>query len=294
MAKKLWTVEEDLIVERGVKAGKNFRAIIPDLDGRTRSAIMQRSHILGLEPRKGNRKYTYNPTFFDVPNKINAYVAGFLAADGSVITSKSGKSFVLSVGLQRGDAGFLLTLIDLMGANCPLCYYESNGRKYAKFAICATEWQEPLERIWGIIQSKTWKLKEPKIPKDLMRDYWKGYTDGDGTIYTGHPFEIKLCAAIPDILIGFKDYANTFPSFEMFNRIPKLRQCNDLWVFSRGGHGGILLAHDIYSSNSPVLPRKYNALRNYLMKNPEKGLSLPPIKEAYKRCGLDWGKYKDV
>ncbi len=82
----LWTKKEIIILNDNYGKIKFFDLILM-LPGRTSGAIRRKAYDNGLVANLSitNKKFvTTNNNFFSVPNTINSYWAGFIAADGCV------------------------------------------------------------------------------------------------------------------------------------------------------------------------------------------------------------------
>src|SRR3990167_6033115 len=104
--------EDDIIRQNyGKLAYKEIKTIL-DLKGfeKTYGQIQFRTKKLGLTTKgkgsncnfsyiQGKRKVFFDENFFEIPNLINSYWAGFIAADGSINTDR----FALSIQISDKD-----------------------------------------------------------------------------------------------------------------------------------------------------------------------------------------------
>lgn len=127
------------------------------------------------------RKFNVNDNFFSVPNDLNCYWAGFIAADGSITNNK------LSIVISEKDLDLLKRFKKDIGAENEIKFYEQklNNKKFKQCSIVIYSNQicEDLNFIFNITNKKTFSLKPPKIKKSNLIDYFiKGYIDGDGCV----------------------------------------------------------------------------------------------------------------
>lgn len=132
------------------------------------------------ESKQAARKYSVDDDFFKKQNSEMAYFLGFLAADGCV----SKKENLITLHLHERDEEILKTFQSLTKNTRQLKYFKNNSDvPTVKFSVWSKEWKQDLAH-YGIIPQKTFKLEPPKfLNKELLKDFIRGYFDGDGSIY---------------------------------------------------------------------------------------------------------------
>lgn len=186
---KKWTKEEDLLLIKnyGLSTYDEMLGLFP---GRTMVSLQSRCTRLGFdrdpnEIRRKQRKFEVDRSFFSVPNLINSYIAGFLAADGCVHLGRNG----ISLALQMQDAYILDEIFSLMGIDCELpSYLGSSGLAYYKYLYVdgVPEWLGDLEQNFNIVPRKSLLLQPPKLEEvELIKSFIRGYIDGDGSVLFG-------------------------------------------------------------------------------------------------------------
>ncbi len=122
-----------------------------------------------------------NHDFFRQWSPKMAYVLGFFAADGSMVTSKRGGHFIEftitdRVVLERirhaTNSGHKITGRD-RGANRKRVYRLQIGSK---------AWFADLTKL-GFTKRKSNTLRFPQLSKEYAGDFIRGYFDGDGCVY---------------------------------------------------------------------------------------------------------------
>ena len=114
-----------------------------------------------------------------------AYVLGFFAADGSMLTNKRGGKYI---EFQITDRIILENIQRVTGANQKLTIRPSRDVRWKtmyRLQVGSKEWFEDLTRR-GFTQHKSNTLRFPKVPKESLGDFIRGYFDGDGCIYFKH------------------------------------------------------------------------------------------------------------
>lgn len=167
---------------------------------------------------KASRKYTLNENFFesiDTPEK--AYILGFLLTDGNV-NSKKGS---ITITLSATDSEHLQRIAKEMGSNAEIKVERSSGRNgrkvadYASLRVYSTKMIKDLGK-YGMIDNKTFSVKQPNLPDSFMPDFWRGCVDGDGWVESRGV--VGLCGT-KDLVESFRDYirplvnseANVYP-----------------------------------------------------------------------------------
>jgi hypothetical protein len=184
---ELWTPEEDALIRDLVKNGIRTIEMPIFLTGRTHSAIENHLHELKLGSGIPARRYTKDEQFWSVPNPINCYYAGWIAADGSL---QNAKRQTLSLVCEITDEPQLKAFVAACGWTGNLQYILKKSPKgpneaihcIARISACK-RWNADLQRVFNLAQNKTYRLAPPYLGSDyLMFCYLIGLLDGDGTV----------------------------------------------------------------------------------------------------------------
>ena len=144
------------------------------------------------DPEGGRHRYRLDDAFFDsIDTEAKAYWLGFITADGCVQVGKIGANGWLrnqvTVKLKASDAGHLEKLKADIAAENPVRFVPQAGQAGpgAEIALNSGRLTESLIRL-GVTPRKSLTVTPWGGPGDLMRHYWRGMFDGDGTIVR-HP-----------------------------------------------------------------------------------------------------------
>lgn len=185
--KYLWTEEQiDLIYDlyfnqqkSSAEISKMFRVSSPTILGIVNSFNIKRQI-------KHHRTYSLDENYFDYldsPNKL--YFLGFLFADGCL-----SNHYEVSITLQEEDSYILNCFKNELSSTRPLEYrdftykntYFSNCQNQYRLRFDSKHLFETLES-YGLCRNKSLLLEFPKnIPEQYLRDFIRGYWDGDGYI----------------------------------------------------------------------------------------------------------------
>lgn len=134
----------------------------------------------GLRQDAPRATYQLNQEYFDViDSEDKAYWLGFIAADGNIR-----KDFLrLSIELARCDKNHLVKFRDSLNSNAPIKDMDrENPSSYIRINnkhLCLAL------ANYGIVPNKslTFTVKLDLIPQIYLKDFIRGYFDGDGSIY---------------------------------------------------------------------------------------------------------------
>jgi hypothetical protein len=160
---------------------------VAEKNGITRCAVGEIVRARGISTRSytgeriSNKKWEWNTGFFNERTPIVAYWAGFLMADGSLNTD-NGHATLIFV-LQDKDKEYVMYFCDAVGISRNATSKRKNYDRTC-LGINLNYHGLPEElRYWGIIPRKTFNYIEPKVSKELLPHYLRGWADGDGSIY---------------------------------------------------------------------------------------------------------------
>jgi hypothetical protein len=147
------------------------------LPGRTIEAIKQRATIMGIT-RAGKHfpRRKLDESFFSGQAPSVAYWAGFIAADGCIVTAPRRE---LRIGIHRRDIEHLKLFRQTVGYDGPVTV---DARDIAHLTVCAADqWVADLGQRFGIGPRKTFELARPVgLSTDDSFAYINGIVDGDG------------------------------------------------------------------------------------------------------------------
>jgi hypothetical protein len=212
------------------------------------------------DPEGGRYSYRLDETFFDViDSEAKAYWLGFITADGCVQSGPAGTNgwqrHQVSVKLKASDAGHLEKLKSDLTAENPVRPVPQSGMPAAEIAITSRHLVESLIRL-GVTPRKSLTVEPWDGPGDLMRHYWRGLFDGDGTIVR-HPqdrdkWHIRFLGS-EACVDGFRTWAGTVCGTTA-GKYPK----GNIWSFTAGGLASPqALARGLYDGATVYLDRKH-------------------------------------
>jgi hypothetical protein len=224
-------------------------------------------------------KYTFNHSFFTKINtEAKAYFLGLLLADGHT----SYKEVMLY--LNAKDKHIIETFINSINGNNKI--HERTGTvhfdtkeyisKAAGVSLRSDQMLNDLKKL-GVTANKTYKIKIPKIKKELQKHFWRGVWDGDGyishyhskakykqadgniKIYNNLVLEVGLC--------GLKNVLKEFCKFLKQNNIKPGKIYKDSSIYSMRCNWteGYKLLNLLYKNSTLELhlKRKYDKYLEY-------------------------------
>jgi len=238
------------------KEGKLLKEIATEtgVHSSTISVFLKKNNLSTIK-----RKYIFDENIFDnIDNEEKAYWVGFLFADGS--NDENG----LRIELQERDKLQLIKFLKFLKLenSYKLKERKIKNKNYVSIKIHRKTIQNALSNL-GIKKHKTTNPKVPIIPNIFIKDFLRGFFDGDGCIYfqkkNGKAKNVTCFYTINDACIE--------PILNMINIIcPSLNwTINDHWRTSyiktlriNGIKNCIKFLNAIYFNSDIYLDRKYN------------------------------------
>ena len=221
--------------------------------------------------KTGKRTYRVNEDFFKCVNtEEKAYILGFICADGHIERDR------LAIIVSIKDRDILEKIRYAMHSNHPIKEvqrinpYKRTDRKVltlVKLMIGSAKLVKPLLNM-GLTTNKTYTLNGNilrYIPKYLMRDFLRGYFDGDGNVFfgrrynSGYKYNINICGNEDFLLKSFQTY---FPSNNKLYKDLYSKQCY-VWKISQKDKVRDFMYY-LYYNSSIFLQRKYNEYRKIM------------------------------
>lgn len=270
-----WNKDEDQILKNnfGIITVKKFAHLLPN---RNISTIYYRAERLGLHSfQKKKSPYTINLSFFDNPNIINSYWAGFIAADGNLIERKYGSKYIQIV-LQERDKCILEQFTKDIESTYPIHTYKCKNKNQVRIGIKIDNniWDN-LNKYWNLTPQKTFTLKPPNITNfEQQIAYIIGLIDGDGSICICNfknwnktkiypRIKFMVCGTY-DIINWTANILNTLTTNYNAFKIERTTQTKSLYYIRCDK----LRAQELIEKLSQIkipwrLPRKWDIIKNY-------------------------------
>jgi hypothetical protein len=244
-------------------------------------------------------KYYYNKDYFSViDNSYKAYWLGFLYADGCInryYKNEKLKAMNLELTLCNEDKKHLQKLTQCLETNVPIhekkVKYKDKIYISHRVTINCTKMCYDLIEL-GCIPQKTYDLKFPtyeQVPYKYMRDFIRGFFDGDGCICTttmnNKPHIVLVLTGMSGMLQSIADFLIA----EKILRVkPKLHKDNRSMAYSMHMYGEYAvkdILDYLYSDSEIYLDRKYQKYidfyKDYDLEKPRRGVCYHKGNKAY-------------
>jgi len=199
------------------------------------------------------RKYLLNEDFFEIiDSEEKAYFLGFLFADATI----NEKHHYVDLTLHNKDIEILNKFNKLIFINERPLY--SVKKIYRRLQINSMKIVNDLVKL-GCIQNKTFKLKFPNIDNKYVRDFIRGYFDGDGCVYiTNKTLNFSIVGTI-ELLEIIQKYLieNCQLNKTKFDERFPLRKTNIRSLLYGGNIVINRIFHYLYDNSTIFLERKY-------------------------------------
>lgn len=221
-------------------------------------------------------KYSVNDNFFNsIDNQDKAWLLGLLYADGCVYENGN-----IKIDLAITDKEILIKIKDLIDCNYQIKIYDNklktfntDNKIYKCKPQCRLQWRskqmvEDLKRL-GCFPSKTYDLTFPTediVPKEFIKDFIRGYLDGDGGISywvdnqnTGHKkFSIHFCGTT-EMMYGIANLlSNKFNCNPDIRARHEDRDNNNKQILIDGNRVVYQILNWLYQDSNIYMLRKYN------------------------------------
>jgi|GEM_PF-2915142 len=218
-----------------------------------------------------------------VENEIEAYLLGYIYADGCISQYQSNKFRQLSFGISNKDIKFLQKIADIfnqyLDKNYIIKYIDKTNS--IKLTICDSEIIGNLVKL-GIAHRKTYDNNSfvfDNVPKELKWHFIRGYFDGDGSICF-RSADRRCCVgfvSLNNILLNsISNFINEY--FEI--QFTKVRLDGKYSRINFGGNVKCKKFLDVlYKDATLYLERKYILYKN-----------IPIYKKRNKYKGVHWYK----
>jgi len=212
-----------------------------------------------------------NEEFFSEINERSLYWAGFIAADGCVLDTKTRKG--LSLALTLSDKTHVELFKEHIGATNPIGKYivkaskpQWNDSKKAEIKITSSKIFADLAKF-NIVprKSKIYTFPEWLMEHPMVNHFMRGYFDGDGSWYVGSS---KITDQIFFSLRGTAEFLEVYRSIlerecEIHKREKPIRINGGIGVLEYGGNGVTTKIRDfLYREASVCLGRKHEIVKD--------------------------------
>lgn len=184
-----YTLEQEQIIRDNYPSfGAKYCAKIL---GKNAEAVSAKAKRMGIR-KKGRRKHPsmqkINPEqFWNIETPEVAYFLGYFWADGSIVYAKNKtcNSYTICMEIISTDAKDIMPIMNKLGT------WAINSRKRQSNWKETTTFSTNSKDIFDFMFNNDYKTKsfsEPtkilsKIPEHLKPYWWRGYFDGDGSLY---------------------------------------------------------------------------------------------------------------
>lgn len=220
-----------------------------------------------------------NEDFFEnIDNEINAYCFGFWLADGNVSTKGNVSK------MQITDLDILTTIKEKMKYTGDFGITPAYDNRLTSYCLKISSEKLRNDLIkHGCMPNKTFLLKFPQIPENLIRHMVRGYLDGDGSINVYSSVKHRIYNRWTTNFVGTRDFLE--PLMEIINKIcvsgvylQKKNKNNDknTWLLDIKNHHCIPFLNWIYEDSTIKLNRKYQKYLELVEHYKSKGLEIKP------------------
>lgn len=215
----------------------------------------------------GMKKYLYQDDFFEMPNIVNSYYAGFIAADGCISRDKRSQHLALSIKIQGRDKSILYNLKNDIKFDGPIKHVKrskSHHKDYVRIRLTLNnKIFNDLKNNFNITPNKSLTLKPPtQLNKECSIAFIIGLIDGDGSIHYHPTSKIRLkISGTYEVLFWIKSIFDVLePKYKRSLAKIQHRKITTSCDYCVAGVRAIKLLNILNKINVPKLNRKWNKL----------------------------------
>ena len=199
-----------------------------------------------------SRQYNIEQDYFKTWSSNMAYIFGFWCADGCIYNDR-----LFDITVHKKDKYILKKIADELKYEGPLYDYVDRQACRLNFS-CKIIYNDLIEL--GGQEHKSLILQFPKIPKEYLPDFIRGYFDGDGSVYdvSGNRINTAFCCGSKDFLFSLWDILKKEAGIEGGS----YDSSNKKIVF--GKRDSIKLAQYVYNNSEFYLSRKKDKFLKFI------------------------------
>ena len=131
------------------------------------------------------RKWKINERYFQNWSPDMAYILGFFCADGSMYTNQRGSKYIT---FKITDQDLLIKIKKRLGTGHKISFRRAVNHNWKDSWTLQMGSKTYYNRFLelGITPRKAHRLRIPRVPLVYMRDFIRGYFDGDGGVWSGY------------------------------------------------------------------------------------------------------------
>jgi hypothetical protein len=264
---KFLTDEEKKRIINSFVGGDTYETLVAKF-GRHRGVLVKTIKESDIDVRavcrqhrsRGRREYSVNESYFSkIETEQQAWILGFIAGDGNVSLNQH-KTPVLAINIAWKDHEIVERIKNEIQYTGPVYKTKSKYRCGDYFYACIRVVSHQIcgdLAIQGIHPRKSLTLMPWDGPSHLMRHYWRGVIDADGSLCRANDEEWRLCLAGSKAMVeGLKIYCHQITG----TKSQAKQGCKaKSWQIQFGGNKNVrsLVSH-FYSDAKISLPRKQN------------------------------------
>lgn len=199
-------------------------------------------------------KDTVNDNYFNLWSSDMAYILGFICADGSISWNSVKGYYSLTITAAEKDKLHLEKIREIIQSSKPLLRGEST--KSYRLIVNSKKLCRRLMGL-GVMPRKSLILKFPKVPKKYLKDFIRGYVDGDGSLSylqrrRSPYFELMICSGSKEFIAVLENII--YQALEIKSRIFKTK--GSCYILRYSCARGLKLADWLYKDAKLFLVRK--------------------------------------
>lgn len=241
-------------------------------------AKIKQEYISGASQKSIGLKYGVDPSTIsrllnkngvsqnNVPNTLfscfsanECYWAGFIAADGCVYKNR----IILEVSSK--DYNHLLSFKNFSRCRNNVRVFDRGEKSYCNFRFRSSHVAKNLDIYFNVRPRKTYVyIDPPSLPSYNIRDFIRGYIDGDGSIYMNSGYiRLKITSSSERLLLWFGEKIQQLTSIVANGLYKSTKEAKSKDLIYSGNNAKNILNVIYKDGDQYKLERKYNLVKRF-------------------------------
>lgn len=208
------------------------------------------------------KRTSFDEDFFEIPNLVNSYWAGFIAADGNI--SKDNKN--CNIQISDKDYEHLMKLIKSIKFTGKVSRYtRKNGVSMCNVHFGSKKMVFDLKENFNITPQKTFTLQPPEnLTQEQEKAYLIGFIDGDGCINKRKKWNYLKVAVVANrfMVEWIREKFNTILDGSHFIENGISKKNNAFQISVEGRYPGRKILDSLNEIEVPKLQRKWGIVND--------------------------------
>jgi intein-encoded DNA endonuclease-like protein len=177
-----------------------------------RATITRWFKMLGIKSRRistREKRLLFNEKFFDKWSPETSYLTGLMLADGYVSINPRGSYYF---GITSTDQEIVEKVKKMLDSRHKIGEKDRGNPRWKKQYVLQIGSKHAVKKLneLGVVPRKSFVLKMPDVPSNLMGHFIRGYFDGDGSVWCGYHYKKERKKPTLSLRVKFTSVSQDF------------------------------------------------------------------------------------